>query len=186
MDRYACLTVPVRDPQSVNICQVTARYSRAASTRRVRLSFYATPTSRSSLRRRHPYLTLSSKKEAFRHVQPPHFIPILSLYTPTCPNTAQQSPRNADTTRLRHRVRHRVTADIVSDTASDTPAIARHRYDRRSWRRGRIPTTPPRRLDTRRGLTPTPPLRRDGSRSSRDTLHATLSTLHLLSADKIC
>ena len=70
--------------------------------------------------------------------------------------------------------------DIASDTASDTPAmaIARHRYDRRPWRRGRIPTTPPRRLNTRRGLIPTPPLRRDGSRSSRDTRDAT--TQHLL------
>ena len=33
----------------------------------------------------------------------------LSL-TPTCPNTAQQSPRTADTTRHRHRVRYRVTS----------------------------------------------------------------------------
>jgi len=64
LDRYACLTVPaqVPAPQSVNSCQVTGLYSRAASTRRVRLSLYATSNSRSSLSLRRLYLTLSRSK----------------------------------------------------------------------------------------------------------------------------
>jgi len=128
LDQYACLTVPVRDPQSVNICQMTARYSRAASIRRVRLSPYATPTSRSS--RRRLYLTLSSKK-VFRHVQPPHFISIrtISLSYTAGPNTAQQSSRNADTMRHRHCVRHRVTSPKSHPTrrrSRDTATTVNH------------------------------------------------------------
>jgi len=151
---------------------VTARYSRAASTRRVRLSLYATPTSRSSLRRRRLYLTLSSKQEAFRHVQPLHFHTYYLSLTPPCPNTAQHTPRNADTTRHRHRVRHRVTSPTSRPTrrwSRDTATTVDH-GDAALYQR--------RRLDTRRGLTPTPPLRLDGSRSSRDTRDAT--SQHLL------
>jgi len=172
LDRYTCLTVPVPDPQSVNICQVTARYNRAASTRRVRLSLYATPTSRSSLRR--PYLTLSSKK-VFRHVQPPHFISILTLSLSTCPDTAQQSSRNVDTTRHRHRVRH--AGNRATPLRPSTMATRPYTND--------VASSP--RHATRPHTNDAASPRRDGSRSSRDTRrHYSTSTLHLLSADKIC
>jgi len=139
LDRYACLTVPVRDPQSVNICQVNARYSRAASTRRVRLSFYTTPTSRSS--RRRLYQTLSSMNFSVTFNRRTSFPYVLSLsLTPPCPNTAQQSPRNADTTRHRHRVRHRVTSPtsrLTRRRSRDTATTVDH-GDAASYQRRRL------------------------------------------------
>jgi len=94
------------------------------------------------------------EQEPFRHVQPPHFISILTIslsLTPPCLNTAQQPPRNADTTRHRHRVRHagnRATPLRLSIMAT--------------------------RPHTNAAASP----RRDGSRSSRDTHDATAQ--HLL------
>jgi len=192
LDRHACLTVPVAVPQSVNICQVTEWYSRAASTRLVRLSLYATPTSRSLLRRL--YLTLSSK-EVSRHVQAPHFI---SIHTYHLSSTHRaQTPHIASVTRD--------VADVVSDSAryarhratSPTSRPTRRRsrntattvdhgdaalYQRRCLAATTCDTTRP---HTNAAASP----RRDGSRSSCDTRrHYSTSTQlrYLLSADKIC
>jgi len=170
LDRYACLTVPVRDPQSVNICQVTAPYSRATSIRRVRLSLYATPTSRSSLQRLYP--TFSSKK-VFRHVQPPHFISILtiSLFYTAMPEHHQKSPRNADTTRHRHRIQHRIrhAGDRATPLRPSTMATRPHTN---------AAALPPR-YAMRCGLTPTPPhhlaVTGQGHHATRDA-----TTRHLL------
>ena len=81
-------------------------------------------------------------------------------------STSFPRPRDAD---IASDSARRPTSRDIADIASDMPAITRHRYDRRSWRRG---------------LTPTSPLRHDGSRSSRDMRDATVQ--HLLSYDICC
>jgi len=95
-----------------------------------------------------------------------HFHTYYLSLTPPCPNTAEQSQRNADTTR--HRVRHRVRHAGDRATPLRPSTMAMRPYTNYAA------SSP----DTRRGLTPTPPLRLNGSRSSRDTRDAT--TQHLL------
>jgi len=175
LDRYACLTVPaqVLAPQSVNSRQVTAPYSHAASTRRVRLSLYATLLSRSSLRRR--YLTLSRKyrsSSSLRHsaalCSPTPLHVTLTHPTPPRPTsphvtphaTSCLTPHNTSDIadeRVRHAVVDVPTHDFEATVACPLMVTLRVR---RAWQcgprsRSRVP--PYVRRGSRRGLSPRSP-----------------------------
>jgi len=146
---------------------------------RFRLSLYATPTSRSSLRRRRLYLTLSSMNFPVTFNRRTSFPYVLSLsLTPPCPNTAQQSPRNADATRHRHRVRHRVRHAGDRATPLRPSTMATRPYTNDAASSPRYTTRP----HTNAAASP----RRVKVIARQTRRHHSTSTLHLLSADKIC